>query len=387
MKNTVVKLSLLLFLICCQTACQKEFSELLNETEVRIVNDNREHSKATEVQRIIDSYVARGLPGISIVIDIPNEGILRSAAGYSKIEDQTPMEIHHVFNSGSVAKTYHVTAALMMMEEGILDIDKTIDTYLPDWVCDDLPNGRSATVKQLMNHSSGIPDFIENIDHVLDYFHDLQRDFTQEEYLNYICGTKAYFEPGADHWYSNTNTVLLALIMDEISGNHADVITQKIINRLGLKQTFYKNELDYPVPAGAVNTYYDTKGNGEIINSTEIQRNFDRVSIGHDGMLASANDFHLFLKALFENKLVSRPTLETMVKFGLGLDIELVRGDNSAKIGHDGASFGAANQVYFYNEISAIMVVCSNFGDFFNGPLSDLYREMVVELEAVLFAE
>ena len=360
---------------------------MLKETDLRIEKEDSHHPMATEVQEIIESYVARGLPGISIVIDTPNGGILRSAAGYARLEDQTPMETHHVFNSGSVAKTYHVTAALMMMEEGILDIDKTIDTYLPDWVCDDLPNGGSATVKQLMNHTSGIPDFIEHIDHVLDYFHDLQRHFTQEEYLNYLCGTKADFEPGTDDWYSNTNTVLLALIMDEIAGNHADVITEKIINKLGLTQTFYKNELDYPAPAGGVNTYYDPKGNGEIINSTEIQRNFDRVTIGHDGMLASANDFYLFLKALFESKLVTRTTLEAMVQYSLGLDIELLRGDNSAKIGHDGGSFGAANQVYFYNEISSIMVICSNFGDFFDGPLSDLYMEMVKELEAALFAD
>ena len=390
MKGINLNIVLLVSIMLCHLSCQREFLDALNETEIRIDESSTAHPYQLEAQAIIDKYTAKGLPGVSIVIDSPDDGILRCVSGYAKLENQTPMETHHVFNSGSVAKTYHVVAALMLMEEGLLDIEQTIDTYLPAWVCNDLPNGKSATVKQLMNHSSGIPDYIEHIDHILDYFHDLRKEFTQDEFLNYICGTKANFEPGTSGSYSNTNTVLLALIMDEITGNHADIITQKIINKLDLKQTFYKNESGYPAPAGGVQTYVDLKSNGEIINSTEIQRHFDKVTIGHDGVLASANDYYLFLKALFNHKLVSQETLQLMVDSniggeGLGMQVILSQKGNGAKIGHDGSSFGGANSVNYYNKISTIMVVCSNFGDFFGGPLSETYREMVRELEAMMF--
>lgn len=392
MKIKLIKIPLFAILIFLTFSCQRELLVPINETDVRLETGSTTHPFQNEAQDIINKYVTKGLPGVSIVIDSPDKGILRCVAGFAKIEDETPMDTYHVFNSGSVAKTYHVVAALMLMEEGKLDINKTIDNYLPDRVCDNLPNGRSATVLQLMNHSSGIPDYIEHTDHILDYFHDLRKDFSQENFLNYICGIDANFAPGTNGSYSNTNTVLLALIMDEITGNHADVITEKIINRLDLKQTFYKNELGYPAPAGAVNTYMDLKSNGVIINSTETQRHFDRVTIGHDGMLASANDYYLFINALFNNELVTRETLNSMVDNnirgeGLGMQVIMSQKGNGAKIGHDGSSFGAANSVNHYNKINTKMVVCSNFGDFFDGPLSELYTEMVRELEAMLFRE
>jgi len=403
MKASILSLILVSILL---SSCSREIIIPVATCETQIDNINPNHPLAADFQILLDKYVAKGFPGITMVIQTPENGKWVGSSGVSRIETQEPMKNCNVYHSASVAKTYHAVAAMTLVEEGRLDLDKTIDTYLPSWICPDLANKNTATVRQLMNHTSGIPDFIEDIDHVLDYFNDLMRTFTTEEYLDYVCGDDPIFAPGEKVSYSNTNTVLLALIIDEIAESHADVISENIINKLGLKQTFYKNEAGYPAPVGAVNTYVDFKEDGRMINSTEIERNFAQMNIGHDGMLASAHDYFLFLQALFSGELISENSLEQMTEVvpysaslvtgeGLGLEITKTALNDLTRIGHNGGSLGASNNVFYYLEKDTYIVICSNYGDFLNGPLSAFTWSALIgnrntlqgEVELLLFGE
>jgi D-alanyl-D-alanine carboxypeptidase len=396
----------LLFLMIMACSCAQQIITPVQSCVLEMTPTNDHHPKAEKLQALLDEYVQKGLPGISMVVYTPEEGQWMGVSGVSRIEDATPMQTCNVFHSASVAKTYHAVAAMTLVEAGKLELDKTIDHYLPDWVCTDLPNRTTATVRQLMNHTSGINDFIGNTDHMLDYFNNLMRTFTTAQYLDYVCGKSPDFEPGAKINYSNTNTVLLALIMDEIAGNHADVISEHIIQKLNLQATFYKNEQGYPAPAGAVNTYVDTKGNGQLINSTSIERNFAQMSIGHDAMMASAYDYYLFIRALFEGALISQASLDEMLEFvpynasidmgeGLGLSVVKTPLLGLTRAGHDGGSLGAANNVHYYPEKGAAIVICSNFGGFVDGPLYELMysplignkRKLIGQVERLLFDE
>ena len=386
--------------------CSKEIAVPLKPCRVNFTDSSSVHPKAAEFQAILDKYVAKGLPGVVMVVYTPEEGKWVGSAGLAKLETKDPMETCHIFHSASVAKTYHAVAAMTLMEEGKLDIDKTIDTYLPNWVCTNLPNRTTATVRQLMNHTTGIPDFIENTQHITDYFHNLNRNFTTKEYLNYICGKPADFKPGQRINYSNTNTVLLALIMDQVAGNHAEIITQKIIKKLGLQHTYYKNETGYPAPDGAVNTYVDMRGDGKLINSTEIERNFANMNIGHDAMMASAHDYFLFIHGLFNGQLVSKKSVEQMIDYqayptsievgeGLGLAVVKTPLRGLTRAGHDGGSLGAANMVQHYIEKNTTIVICSNFGGFVDSPLASMFytplighkNRIIGEVELLLFGE
>ena len=401
MKNIIFLFAFLLL-----PACSREVVIPVQTCTSDIPDLNTQHPKSSELQALLDKYVKLGFPGITMVVQTPEDGKWAGAAGLSRIETRQKMELCNVFHSASVAKTYHVVAAMTLVDEGKLDLDKTIDTYLPSWVCADLANRNTTTVRQLMNHSSGIPDFIEDNDHVLDYFHNLLRRFTTEEYLDYICGDKPDFPAGESLRYSNTNTVLLALIMDEVAGNHADVISEKIIRKLSLQQTYYKNEPGYPAPPNAVNTYVDFKEDGKMSNSTEIERNFADMTIGHDGMLASVHDYFSFIQALMSGALVSENSLQEMmtpvwhtsaVDIGEGLGLEIVKAPmlNLTRYGHNGGSLGASNNVFYYKERDAYIVICANFGDFLNGPLGQYSwsglmgnkRTLLGEVERLLFTE
>jgi len=389
-----IKLSVVFLLILSAISCHKDIVAPVQTCNTTIEHNNDSHPKAAIFQEILDRNVKKGLPGMVMIVETPDNGKWVGASGFARLETSELMQPCHIFHSASVAKTYHAVAALSLVDEGKLDLDATIDTYLPDWVCNDLANRNTATVRQLMNHKSGIPDFIEDSRHILDYFNNLMHEFTTEEYLEYICGDAAWFKPGEDIVYSNTNTVLLALIMDNIAGNHADVITDNIINKLGLTQTFYKNEIGYPAPDGVVNTYVDMKGDHILVNSTEIERNFAQMSIGHDGMLASTDDYFKFIKALFNGELLSQSSFDEMTEFhersekrgfGLGLEITKSTEGDFRRIGHEGGSLGAANLVYHFPEVETTIVICSNFGNFLGGPTGEIFTETLIEVQTSLF--
>lgn len=371
--------------------CQQSVVAPLQECKQVIDNIAANHPLADSLQIILDNRVAEGLPGAVLVVETP-DGKWVGASGMAKLETSEPMQPCNIFHSASVAKTYHAVAAMRLVEQGKLKLDNTIDNYLPSWVCADLPNRNTATVRQLMNHTSGIPDFIEKADHLMDYFNDLMRTFTQEDYLGYVCGDEEDFESGEGIAYSNTNTVLLALIMDEVAGNHADVITTEIINKLGLKNTFYKNEPGYPAPAGAVNTYLDQKGDGNLINTTIIERNFDSMTIGHDAMLASADDYFTFIQALMKGDLITESSRAEMLEvapyseqggYGLGLEIIKFKTKDITMIGHNGGSLGGANNVFYYPEADVTIAVCSNFGDFFGSHSGRVFQQLLKDVVGI----
>jgi len=165
-------------------SCSKELIRPVEACVDKIEEVNMDHPLTEEIQDLMEKYVKLGFPGVTVLVSTPKDGKWISSAGVSRIENQKPMENCNIYHSASVAKTYHVVAAMTLVESGLLELDQTIDNYLPSWVCGDLPNRNTATVRQLMNHTSGIPDFISNIDHMLDYFQDLLRTFTTEEYIS-----------------------------------------------------------------------------------------------------------------------------------------------------------------------------------------------------------
>lgn len=356
------------------------------------VQTSPNHPLASAYQALLDEYVAKGVPGVSALIYSPEEGLWVGASGKAIIEKEEEMKSCNLFFSASLAKTYHVVAALALAEEGLLDIDKKIDEYLKPEHADKVPNAANIPVKTLMNHTSGIPDFIENTNHVTDYFHDLTQVFTQDEYLDYIKNEDPMFEPSKGLYYSNTNTVLLALIMDEVYGNHAKAVSDKIITPLELEHTFYKNEPAYPNPPGLSNCYLDLYGNGTLQNSTDWESNFSQMSIGHDGMIINPYDNYIFLKNLFEGRIIGQAWVDTMlgqrfmqenefpITEGLGIEIATLKEDMGQRIGHNGGSLGGAHEMRYYPKQGIYICLSANFGGFIDSPIGDIYYPTRVQV-------
>lgn len=204
------------------------------------------------------------------------------AGGYASIEDGVPMNPCHRLHAASVTKPYMSAVVLMLADEGLIDLDAKINTYLPASMCDRLGNGNQATVRQLANHTSGILDFNDETANMVDLFNDPTRISTIEENFSYIYDKPGRFEPGTDWSYSDVNYILLALIVDEVAGSHAEEFYSRIIEPLGLENTFY-HKPPHPEPEGLVNSYWDRYGNSKLDNVQISRRHFAKRISGVPG--------------------------------------------------------------------------------------------------------
>jgi len=346
------------------------------------------HPRGVAFQKLLNDYVRRGLPGVVMFVKSP-EGIWNGAAGYAKLETKTrmtPMNLHY---SDSMAKTYTATAIMMLVEEGKIELDAKINQYLPRNICDQIGNGNEATVRHLLNHSSGIKNFTNDIIFKLDVFNDPFRPFPPEKLLEYTYGEAPYFPAGRGYEYSNTNFLLLAMIMDQVlDESHAKLISDRIIRHLGLENTYYKNEPAYPKPPGLVNTYTDFVGNGHLENWSEEENALcEGMEVGYSGFIASSFDYARFLEALLSGELVSEASLNDMTTgiddrpYGLGLQFRHTRSGKA--IGHMGDFVGSQALMFYYLAQDTYLVILMNVGPL--GKVGELFDELWVAAQDAIF--
>ncbi|MFC1640378.1 serine hydrolase domain-containing protein, partial [Gemmatimonadota bacterium] len=329
-------------------------------------------------QNLLDRYVLEGIPGVVLFVRTP-VGLWNGAAGYAKIETAEPMLPTHRHHAASVTKMYTATAVMILAEDGVIDLDARISQYLPDTITSRIPNGAEATVRHLINHRSGIPEFSGDLAYDLDFLSDPLGSYPPERLLSYLDGQSTWFRPGESFFYSNANYYLLALILDQVvDGGHADVVSERILRPLGLDATYYKNEPGYPRPPGLVNSYEDLAGDGRLMNVTDIAIHNAGEFFGNAGLIATSADFAAFVEALLNGQVVSPESLSAMqewtesARYGLGLNfIETPYGPG---IGHSGGDFGVMSQVRFFPDIDATLVLLMNGGD--GGVTARLFRRL-----------
>ena len=271
------------------------------------------HPYASLYQPIIDSYIRRGIIGLGVLIRPPEEGTWNGAGGVARIEDRTPIRPETLFPSLSVVKTYTAAAVMLLEEEGRIDLQATIDTYLSPEICDRIANGHTATVLDLLRHSSGIPDFDRHIP-VLETWNN-PYEWTWRDNLEKVYDKAARFPPGGQWEYTNINYLLLALIIDRITGNHIHFFSERIFQALGLTSTFYKNEPGLPRPPGLVNFYLDRYGDGYLENVTdELCALYYNTHFGYSGIYATLTDNARFIEAFVIGELVSKETFLRMAE-------------------------------------------------------------------------
>ncbi len=326
------------------------------------------HPRGTAFQELLDEYVRRGLPGVVLLVRTP-EGLWNGAGGYARLEGRDPMTPAHRFHAASVTKMYTATAVMLLVEDGAVDLDAPIRTYLPPEVWRPIPNGGEATVRQLLDHRSGIPDFSGDLRYDLDFLNNPLGAYSPERILGYLHGQSAWMVPGSGYFYSNANYFLLAMIADALApAGHADLIARRILRPLGLTGTYYRNDESYPRPPGLVNSYQDLAGDGRLMNVSDLATHAATIFFGNAGLMATSADFAAFLDALMDGEIVRPETVALMAErptpsslYGLGLS--LMDTDFGEAMGHSGGDMGALAQVRHFPDRDATLVLLSNGGD------------------------
>jgi D-alanyl-D-alanine carboxypeptidase len=376
-----------LFILFVLFSCNKaELNEpVFSDCSLPFADSSLNNPKNSVYQALLDKYVKKGLPGLVVLIRTPNEGLWIGASGYARIEDKTPMKKCNIVYSASIGKTYCAVAIMKLADEGELNPDDKINLYLPADMCNSIPNGNIATIRNLLGHTGGIPNFDDGTRFIADVLND-PFSIATEDLIKYEYGKRALFQPGEGYEYSSTGYEMLARIIDNITGeSHSKYYTSHIFQPLGLNNTYYKNETGFPNPDGLVNCYFDRLGDGKIENVSDVNNYLTQIFTGSDGIMASVFDYSIFIEALMKGNLVGSQSLQQMttwhdtyssrpeMEYGLGL--YRVKTKYGYKIGHDGDAMGAAADMYYFPEHDVTIVTATNLGTFLDTDLSLEYNK------------
>lgn len=188
------------------------------------------------------SFEETSAPGAVVAIRTP-EGTWVGTVGFQDWERTVPMTADVNQRVGSVTKTFTVTALLQLAEAGTLSLDDPIEQYVPG-----MPNG-TATLAQLAEMRSGIPSYTFDEGFQTTLFSDPNHVWEPQQLVDLVKGQEAMFEPGTMTFYSNTNLILLGMVIEQVTGKPIDrVMQEQIIEPLGLEHTIMPTDGTYPEP-------------------------------------------------------------------------------------------------------------------------------------------
>jgi D-alanyl-D-alanine carboxypeptidase len=242
----------------------------------------------------------------------------KGAAGMADGKKEV-MTADHKIKIASIGKTFTATVVLQLVEEGYLDLDDTIDQFLDNptvnldslHVYEGIAYGRKITVKQLLNHSSGIADYMEDPRFVPDVLKYPKKEWSPskilEKYYEYQTNKKAICRPGEGFNYSDVNYVLLAMIIEQVTGEtYHGQLESRIFSPLRMHNSYLEY---YEEPRGDKPLSHAYLSTIDLV--TEVNTSMDW---GGGGIVSTCEELNTFFRALVAGKLFKKEsTLKQMI--------------------------------------------------------------------------
>ncbi len=396
LKLSAAALSILLFTaISCRKDEVKRPSTITCSLEDTSVY--RANSKSARFQAILDNYVKQGLPGITLLVK-DESGFYIGASGMADIKEGIKLQPCHVSKIASITKLFLGVAIMRLQEKGVLSLDDPTSIYIDKKVLDKIENGNEPlTIRNLMNHTSGIYDVINDQGFYLQVLKDPSKHWTQDDLLKYVYNKKALFAfaPSDTAGYSNTNFTLLTMIVETATHKpHSQVLHEEVIDPLGLEDTYYFWHDDLPVDRIAQG-YYDLYNNGTLMNLTNWNTGSGN---GYGGVYSTIWDMYKFADALYVKKslitqaslnqmLVFHPTIESRKHLGVACFkdfIDIGNPENDFAWGHRGRDLSYSADLFYFPHHNAIMSMIVNYGTDGNSPLEPVFKEMRDEVAKLI---
>lgn len=372
-----MRLSLLFSLIIMITlgcAMDPNYSEMRYKCIKSIPVNDPNHPDNAKYQQLLDNITSSGVPGIMMSVRDEINGTWSSATGKADLSSDVDMQPCHITRVGSTVKTFTAVTILLLQEEGKLNLNDKVTQYLSERYLRDLDNADEVTIRQLLQHTSGIYNYIQNIHFQTASLNNLIKEWKPKELLSYARNQPAYFSPGEDVRYSNTNYILLGEIIEVVEQKpFYEVFEEKIFKPLDLSFTSFAAK--DPVPEGIVQGYIDMYSKLNVVNATYYS-GWDYYT-ADGGLISNAYDLNRFLTALFNGKLLSEESLNEMTnwrapleqdlegfKTSFGLGIFKIKTDYGPAYIHSGDAIGYfASMVYFPNQqITITWAANGNYG-------------------------
>lgn len=270
------------------------------------------HAQSTPADVILDSLrEINGVPGLSAAVSKDGEIIWAGQAGVMDVENEKPVTEDTQFRLASVSKLLAAATTLRLAEDGLLDIDADIRTYVPDWPDHD---GAVITLRQLAAHTSGVAHYDSG-----DRYDPNETYSTLNDSLSVYAHKPLMSAPGDAYNYSSYGYALMGAAIENVSGKlFAKSLNDAVVQPAKLTATVVEdiNEL----PPGASKLYERDAG--------EIPRNDQRHVVGATGILSTPSDLVTFADAYMNGEIISAPLVEmslTRVQLNNGEDAGLSR--------------------------------------------------------------
>lgn len=334
----------------------------------------------------LQHWVDGGFPSLSVALANSCGLIWTGFAGNADLGARRRASSNDLYGIGSITKTFVAVVILQLVEERKLRLDETPAEILGQASVRDVPNAATATLAQLMNHTSGIPSWEEVprwVREARGASYDPRRAWSEASGLSYLRGLRPLGPPGSLYHYSNTDYTILGLIVQKVTGHRLMFeIRRRILAPLGLQDTYLEGY--EPVPENRVARRYQfataefrrTAGVSKVF--TEVRPSLIDVSASRlspewaaGGILATASDLARFALALRDGRLLTPASMRFMTEWratdqpgtevGHGL-FRSLRRDGLYQIGHTGNVLGFTADMDWLEGSDAIVVALANVG-------------------------
>jgi D-alanyl-D-alanine carboxypeptidase len=323
----------------------------------------RPATEPAALQKQLDRVVEAGAPGVVGLVRI-GERTWQGASGLGDLGAHRPARAGDRFRVGSVTKSFVATVVLQLVGEGRLGLDDTLERWLPGLV----PGGERITVRELLQHTSGLYNYTDDLP-------EPPRRFRPRQLVAIAAGHKPLFPPGTQFSYSNTNYILAGLLVERATGQRlATQLQQRIFQPLGLDDTELpgtQRRITGPHLRGYAPPDKDwqvTDGPARLVDVTEMDTSWGWAA---GAMVSTTIDLARFYQALLGGQLLPPEQLKQMrttvdasplghgIRYGLGLEV-LRLGCGVELWGHGGSLEGYQTTVFSTPDAGRQLVAATN---------------------------
>lgn len=296
-----------------------------------------------------------GIPGVVAGLWMPGKGSYVRATGVADKVTGEPMSTDVNVRIGSETKTFTATALLRLVDDGRVGLDDPISRYVRH-----VPNGSRITLRHLAEMRSGLFPYTEDAGFQHDLLSDPQRSFTPEQVLAYGFKHRNTFAPGTRFQYSNTNFILLGLVVEKVSGQRfTDFLDERVLRPGRLRHTFLPDRSEFPPPHPR--GYTNQTLSGEVTDSTDWNPSWAWAA---GGMISDLHDLRRWARIVATGTLLRPqtqaqrlrmlPTGHPGLSYGLGIF------ESGGWIGHNGSIPGYETVTVYLPSEKATLVLMIN---------------------------
>lgn len=318
------------------------------------------------LNKFVDSYVKANNFNGTILIRKNKKIAYQKSFGFANFPFRVPNRIETKYKVASITKAFTSVLVLQLVEQGKIDLNKTIKNYLPDYKGE---AGDRVTIHQLLNHTSGMKniDSVPSLEYVVkNGFPLYQMPHTSDRLLEEFCSQKLVGEPGKKFDYNNADYIVLGKIIERIYGKtYEQVLRENLLEPLQMRDSGMIHQPN--IVANLADTYFYRDDSKTLTNDLPF---YTENLYAAGGMYSNAYNILKFSDALFGGKLLKRETLERMFTSGLdeyGYGVWVyndydINGKKYKIIKRPGSNMGAQSMLFHISEAAATIIILTNTG-------------------------